>query len=75
MGPDAMILVFWMLSLSQFFHSHFHQEALLLLFTFCQKGGVICMSEIIDISPGNLDSSFCFTQPDILYDVLCIEVK
>ena len=30
MGPDAMTLVFWMLSLSQLFHFlfHFHQEAL-----------------------------------------------
>ena len=26
-------------------------------FTFCHKGGVICISEFIDISPGNLDSS------------------
>ena len=23
----------------------------------------ICISEVIDISPGNLDSSLCFTQP------------
>ena len=30
------------------------------LFTFCHKGGVICISEVIDISPGNLDSSLCF---------------
>ena len=29
MGPDAMILVFWMLSQANFFtlHFHFHQEA------------------------------------------------
>ena len=27
------------------------------------KGGVICISEVIDISPGNLDSSLCFIQP------------
>ena len=26
-------------------------------FTFCHKGGVICISEVIDISPGNLNSS------------------
>jgi len=26
-------------------------------------GGVICISEDIDIPPGNLDSSFCFTRP------------
>ena len=42
---------------------HFHQEALYFFFTFCHKGGVICISEVIDISPGNLDSSLCFIQP------------
>ena len=30
---------------------------LLVLFTFCHKGGVICISEVTDISPSNLDSS------------------
>ena len=38
-------------------------------------GGIICISEAIDISPGNLDSSLCFIQPGILHDVLCIEIK
>ena len=33
---------------------------------------VIGISEDIDISPGNLDSSLCFIQPGILQDVLCI---
>ena len=28
MGPDVMILVFWMLSFKPLFNSHFHQEAL-----------------------------------------------
>ena len=27
------------------------------------QGGVICISEVIDISPGNLDSCFCFILP------------
>ena len=36
---------------------------------------VICISEIIDISPGSLDSSLCFLQPSVSHDVLCIEVK
>ena len=36
------------------------------------KGGVICMSEDIDISPGNLDSSMCIFQPSVSHDVLCI---
>ena len=51
---------------------HFHQEALQLLFAFCHKGGVISISEVIDISPGSLDSSSCFTQPSSSHDVLCI---
>ena len=34
-----------------------------------------CISEVIDISPGNLDSSWCFFQPSVSHDVLCIEVK
>jgi len=37
--------------------------------------GVICISDVVDISPGNLDSSLCFIQPGILNDVLCIVVK
>ena len=36
---------------------------------------IFCISEIIDISPGNLNSSLCFIQPRTLHDVLCIEVK
>ena len=36
----------------------------------CHKGGVICISEVIDISPGNFDSSLCFIQPGISHDVL-----
>ena len=39
---------------------------------FCHKGAVICTSEVIDISPGNLDSSLCFFQPSISHEVLCI---
>ena len=35
------------------------------------KGGVICLSEVIDISPGNLDSSLCFIQSSVSHDVLC----
>ena len=33
---------------------------------------IICISEVIDISPSNLDSSLYFIQPRILCDVLCI---
>ena len=35
----------------------------------------ICISEVFDISPRNLDSSLCFPQPSISHDVLRIEVK
>ena len=44
---------------------HFHQVTLWFFFAFCHKGGAICVSEVIDISPGNLDSSLCFIQPGI----------
>ena len=53
-------------------------EILIIMFwllTFCLKGHIICISDVIDISPGDLDSSVCFIQPSILHDVLCIEVK
>ena len=54
---------------------HFHEETLQFFFAFCHNGGVICLSKVIDISPGNLDSSQCFIQPGISHDVLRIEVK
>ena len=74
MGPDAKILVFWMLSFKPNTHSPFSlsSRGSLVLFTFCHKGGVICMSEVIDISPSKLDSSLCFIQPSISHDILCI---
>ena len=57
MGPDAMILVFLMLRKPAFsiLFFHFHQEALYFFFAFCHKGAVICVSEVIDISPCKLD--------------------
>ena len=42
------------------------------LFAFCHTDGVTCISEVIDVSPGNLDSSFCLLQPSVSHDVLCI---
>ena len=67
MGRGAMILVFECWALSQIFHLLFHfQEAVYFFLTFCHKGGVICISEVIDISPSNLDSIMCFIQPGIL---------
>ena len=38
----------------------FHQEALQFFFPFWHNGGVVCLSEVIDISPSNHDSSLCF---------------
>ena len=68
MRPDAMILVFWMLSfkptlsLSSF---TFIKRLFKFFFAFCHKGGVISLTEVIDISPSNLDSSLCFIQSSI----------
>ena len=39
--------------------------------TFCHKGGIICIAEVTDISPSNLDSSLCFFQPSVSHEVLC----
>ena len=43
--------------LSQLFHSPLSSTGFYCLFAFCNKGGVICISEVIVISPGNLDST------------------
>ena len=78
MGPDPMIFVFRMLRFKLvFLHSSLslHQEALQFRLTFCHSGGVTCISEVIDVSPSNLDSSLCFIQPSISHGVLCIQVK
>ena len=78
MGSDAMIFVFWMLSFKPFFFTllfYFHQEAFLFFFNFCHKDSVICISEVIDISPGNLNSSLCFKQPGILHDACAYKLN
>ena len=36
------------------------------------KASAVVISEVIGVSPSNLDSSLCFIQPGILHDVLCI---
>ena len=77
MGPDAKILVFWMLSLKPAF-SLFSFSFIKRLFSspslFFHYRGIICISEIIDISSSNLASSLWFIQPGILHNVLCIAV-
>ena len=45
------------------------------LFQWVNSSHVICISEVIDISLGNLDSSLGFLQPSVSNDVLCIKVK
>ena len=64
-------------ALSQLFHSplSLSSRGSLFLFAFCHNGGVICISEAIDISPGNLDSSLCFIQPSISHYLLCIHLN
>ena len=69
MRPDAMIFVFWMLSFKPSFSL---SSFTFIKRLFCHKGGVICVSEVIDISPSNLDFSLCFLQPSVSHDVLCI---
>ena len=84
MRLNDMILVLWMLSfkptvsLSSFTLIKRFFSLLFFVFFFfpgCRKGGVICISQVIDISPSNLDSSLCFTQLGISHDVLCIYGK
>ena len=76
MGPDAMILVFWMLSFKPTFFTllfHFHQETFEFLIAFSHKGGVIIRGYWY------FSQQSCFQlmlqPPGILHDVLCICVK
>ena len=74
MGPDAMILVFWMLSFSQLFHSHLSlsSRGSLVLLYFLPLG--LCCLHICSYwyFTRTLDSSLCFIHPGISHDVLCI---
>ena len=76
MGPDAMILiVFWKLS----FKPDFSLSSFTLIkrhFSSSSLSAIrVVSSEVVDISPGNLDFSLWFIQPSISHDVFCIEVK
>ena len=70
MGPDAMILVFWMLSFKPTF-SPSSFTFIKRLFNSSSLSAIKVVSSaylrLIDISPSNLDSSLCFIQPGILY--------
>ena len=39
---------------------------------FYHQSDIICISEVVDISPGNPESNLSFIQPHISYDVFCI---
>ena len=73
-GTRCTDLVFWMLSFKATFSlsSFTFIKSLLSSSSLSAISGVICISEVIDISPGNLDSSLCFFQSSISHDVLCI---
>ena len=75
MGPDAMIFVFWMLSFKPTFSCLSFSFIKRLFSSPSLSGGVICISEVADISPSSLDSSLCFIRPSVSHNVLCIEVK
>ena len=64
MGFNANVLIFWMLSFKPAFSlSSFNFiKWLQFLFAFFHKSDVICISEVIDIFLGNLDSRLCFIQ-------------
>ena len=70
--PWSSFIECWVLNQVFTLLFHLHHEALHFLLGFCHNGGTICISEGIDISPCNLDSSLCFIQPGISHDVLCI---
>ena len=73
MGPDAMILVFWLLGFKPTFSfSSFTLIRSLFssLLSAIRVVPSLCMSKVIDISHGNLDSSLCFIQPSVSHDVL-----
>ena len=40
--------------------------------SFYIRVSIICIPEVVDISPSNLDSSLWFIQPGVLHDVLCM---
>ena len=63
-GLDVMILVFWMLSIKPTF-SLFFFTFIKRLFSSSLSAIRVVSSQVIDISPRNLDSSLCFIQPDI----------
>ena len=68
MGPVATIFIFECCILNQLFHCpfHLHQEAFQFLFAFCHKGGIICMSAVIAVSPAILIPAWALSSPAFL---------
>ena len=54
---------------------HFLQEAFQFRFALCRKGGVICKSEVTDVSPSCLESSCASSSLVISHDVLTLHVS
>ena len=75
MGPDAMAFVFWILTFKPDFSLLFSpssRDSLVPLRFLPLFSGIICISEVFDISAHNFDSGLCFIQTRILHDVLCM---
>ena len=73
MGPDAMILVFLMLS----FQSTFSLSSFTFikrLFSSSLSAIRVVSSAYLRLSPGNLDSSLCFIQSSISHAIITIEI-
>ena len=71
-GARCHDLAFWTLNFKPAFSlsSSLSSRGFLVLFTFCHKDGVICISEVIDISPGNLYSSLSIIQPGLSFHIM-----
>ena len=78
MGPEKMMLVFECWVSSQLIHSPLSPSSrgsLVPLYFLPLEWYIISISEVVDVSCSNLDSSLSFIQYCISHDVLCIEVK
>ena len=62
MESDAMIFIFWILSFKATFSlcSFHHAPEALVPLAFCHERGIIFISEVVDFSPSNLNSSLWF---------------
>ena len=65
--PDAITFFFWVLNSKPAFSfcSFTFIKGSLVLLCFLPQGGIICISEVVVISPSNLDSSLWLIQPSI----------